>query len=343
MEPAPFSHAGLEPEQLEKEAAIVEKSVEAVQEAVDGIDYQVIDDILLGIFKKAYPNLSEVELKEKFSFDGRYDITVKYSEKMEHENYGSGSDLNASAYAQGDKIAILAREFVDDQGNLNENSESGLLKVSIHEIMHNKSHSADQYQQTKFSGIAPMERVTDNGTPFIHLNEALTEIIADAVHSEYLARTGIVSKFDKYESGYKQPVYRHAVYLNERLALERLVLMLQEESGMDRERIYQALTVEYFKNGDLGRSEIIDTIDSERLKEFLEKIETNDGEILRAFSGDEIQTYNGYLHWYQQQAITGIVGRDYIGAVNWKRASEIPRPAQPTNLEKLWIFLKNNF
>jgi hypothetical protein len=342
MEHAPFSEAGLVPGQLEKEAEVIERSINAVQEAVKEIDLQTVDDILLSIFKKVYPDRSEDDLKSRFLFDGNYNIGVKYSEKLELENYNSKRDLDASAYARGNKIAILARAFVDNAGSLDKHSRSDLVKTVIHEIMHTKSSNFDQYHQVEFSGVSLEDgQIKEEGNPYIHLNEALTEVVADAVYSEYLARTGTAKEFDEERNGYTLPIERHAAYMSERLALEQLARRLAKESGMSLEQVYQAFAVEYFKNGDLGRGELLELIDSEEIKSLLGKIEVNDTEILTSFSPAEIAEYDNYLHWYQQKAVTGLVGRDYISSVNRKRDDE--RRKLPTNLQKLWEFLKNNF
>lgn len=356
MEHTAFSNAGLDPLQLEKEATIVDRSIEEVKMALKEVDFKVVDDILLGIFRKVYPNISDDGLKSDFSFDGQYDIKVKYTEGLEGGRYNNTTPQtvsSSSAYARGTQVAIMAREFVNEEGAMTGGMKARLIKTAIHEIMHVKSFYTTPSGDMAFTGLASstVYNPEDNAS-FLHLNEALTEVITDAVYSEYLARTGVATQNEEvFENNNKIPLYRYATYLNERLALQKLVEMISKNSELPVEKAYESLVVEYFKNGDLRRSEILSEIDDQELKEFLEKIETNDSKILQSFSPTEIKIYVDYLHWSQAQAINSIVGRDYISSVNNQRYEEVKKRQEqeavqtlpPTVSQKLWIFLRDNF
>ncbi len=89
MERAPFSQAGLQPEEIGREANLVVKSLDAVQEAVKEIDFQAIDTIFLDVYKKIYPEIPPKDLKQIFGLEGVYPVQVTYSGEVDLSHYGT--------------------------------------------------------------------------------------------------------------------------------------------------------------------------------------------------------------------------------------------------------------
>ena len=64
---APFSQAGLHPDQLEREKALVEKSIESVKEALRAIDIKVIHSLFREMYRRVVgPTVTEEELRSLF-------------------------------------------------------------------------------------------------------------------------------------------------------------------------------------------------------------------------------------------------------------------------------------
>ncbi len=331
MEHAPFSAAGLEPEQLEKEKAFVLTSIENVQEAVHEIDFATIDAILLDILMRVDQESTRDGLKKEFSLEGRYPISVKYSGEVNTDHYGeSFQDKGESAaYSVFPNIVVLAREFVDDKGTIDAAGKLYLLKVLIHEIMHHTSFGVEEREDSSLplvhSGLSfgtPDESGYVEGNAFTFINEALTEMIADAVYAEYLARTGVVSEYEEKLAWYRQPnrIDRHAGYVSERLVLMSFVDRIAAHFKISEEKVYQALTVEYFTGGDLSRAEIVDEIkDIPEIKELIEKIKKNDASLFKDLSSEEQGKILTILDEKQLVPVKALLGRDYVGETNQAR------------------------
>ncbi len=333
METAPFGEGGLNPKQLEKEEAIVTRAIDSVQEAIKEIDFKVIDQILFTILKKAYPELSSLQFHKNFSFDGVYPIRVKYSQFMDLSHYGSSFENeggHASAYYDDDNIVVFAREHVDDEGNMHDDQKPALIKTLIHEAMHLMSTAVYEKKSDTWeawTGVTKQRSSEDTSEkleslPYMRLNEALTEVVADAVYSEYLARTGSVTTFEEKSKWYKKESHidRNAGYISERMALATLVDMLAKHSGVDEGRVYQALAVEYLKNGDLMRSEMLEEYkETDDIRSFLDNLKQNKDETFPSFSDEKIEEISAFLSVKELTAIKALVSRDYIGEVNKRR------------------------
>lgn len=331
MERAPFSQAGLRPEEIGRETNLVVKSLDAVQEVVKEIDFQVIDNIFLDIYKKIYPEIPPKDLKQIFALEGVYPVQVTYSGEVDLSHYGS-SFMNSQGRVLGyryllQKLKINAREVVNEQGEIDEEMRLFLVKMLIHEIVHIRTTKAfkgllpntlDEHTGIEKKSMNTQSKITGVGS-FSSLNEALTEIIADGIYSEYFARTG---RMKEYEAASREIDFakRQLGYVPERLVLQNLVDKIARDLNVSEREIYQALAVEYFKNGDLMRSEILsDPSLSNEVKQLLEQLHRDDPSSFPSLSEDQESKISTFLHKKELAAVKALVGRDYIGEVNKAR------------------------
>ena len=162
----------------------------------------------------------------------------------------------------------------------------------------------------------------DEGDPFALLDEAMTEVIADSVYSEYLARSGTISQYEEKRKWYKQTNFidRNAAYLPERMALMSFVDLIAKYSMIPEEKVYQSLVVEYFTSGDLSRLEILNEIkDEPSIIELLNKLKQNDPLLFQELPEEKQVELLIFLDLKQLTPLKAIVGRDYIGEVNQDR------------------------
>ncbi len=330
MERAPFSQAGLQPEEIDRETNLVVKSLDAVQEVVKEIDFQAIDNIFFDVYKKIYPEISPKDLRHIFALEGTYPVQVSYSGEVDLSHYGTAFIAHQGrvlGYSYSKTLKVNAREVVNEEGDVDQDMRGSLLKMLIHEIVHRRS-------TTSFRGLSPnilhkstgIQKVSVNldsnitsVASFSVLNEALTEIIADGIYSEYFARTGKMAEYDAASSG-SDFDNRYLGYIPERLVLQNLVDKIARDLGVTERKVYEAFIVEYFKNGDLMRSEILnDDSLSDEVKQFLEKLYRNDPTLFPELRGHHESKVSTFLRTKELAAVRALIGRDYIGEVNKAR------------------------
>jgi hypothetical protein len=277
--------------------------------------------------RKIYPEIPPKDLKQIFALEGVYPVQVTYSGEVDLSHYGTAFSAHQWRVLGDGKLKVRAREVVNEEGEVDQEMRLFLVKMLIHEIVHKRNTGLLEVHCLKFSmrisGIQKMSMNTDSGiksiASFSGLNEALTEIIADGIYSEYFARTG---KMAEYEAASSEPDFakRHLGYVPERLALQNLADKIARDLGVTERKVYEALTVEYFKNGDLMRSELLnDGSLSGEVTEFLEKLERNDPSAFPDLSEDQELKISTFLHMKELSAVRAVVGRDYIGEVNKAR------------------------
>lgn len=160
------------------------------------------------------------------------------------------------------------------------------------------------------------------GSPFTLLNEGLTELIADAVFSEYFARSGSVREYEEKKKWYQKEslIDRGAAYLDERVAVVLLVSKISEYSGVPEDKVYQSLLAEYLVAGDLCRSELLDECkDAPEVQELLLQLKQNDAAIFSKYNHTDIDPI---LDLWNKSCLTHVkamTGRDYVGETNKKR------------------------
>lgn len=332
MERAPFSQAGLQPEEIGREANLVVKSLDAVQEAVKEIDFQAIDTIFLDVYKKIYPEIPPKDLKQIFVLEGMYPVQVTYSGEVDLSHYGTAFNAHQGrvlGYSYSKKLKVNAREIVNEEGELGQEMRGFLVKMLIHEIVHRRSTTAFRGSPPnvlhKNTGIEKVSVNLDSNitsvASFSALNEALTEIIADGVYSEYFARTGKLAEYESANTDTELDfAKRYLGYVPERLALQNLIDKIARDLGVPERKVYQAFILEYFKNGDLMRSEILnDDSLSDEVKQFLEKVYRNDPNVFPDLPEDQELKISTFLHTKELAAVQALIGRDYIGEVNKAR------------------------
>ena len=339
MESAPFSPQGLDADQLEKEEALVLKSIDSVQEAVKEIDFTVINEILRDIYTKFTGDISDEDRNFYFKLDENFNIRVKYTELINFSHYGAfiSNTTNIKAYTRDGGIIIFAREYVNSYGDTDSKTRLALLRDIIHEMLHIKSSFAEEdiaSENLKFtSGISPKQSRNKDETLIIHddnksddfiiANEGLTELITDAIFSEYLARSGKLKELEQDNGSDIQADYidRGALYFSGRLALVSLVSMIAEYTGVSEDKVYQAFVIEYLTGGDIMRAEIMDECkDSPEISAFLEKMKSNDlKDIVKSYSEKERNTLLDFMNKHKLVHIKAILGRDYIGETNKNR------------------------
>ncbi len=339
MEHSPFSQQGLDANQLEKEETLELKSIHSVQEAVKEIDFTLINRILRDIYTKFTGDLSDEDRNFYFKLDENFNIHVKYTELIDLSHYGAflSNTTNIKAYTHNGRIVIFACEYVNNYGDIDSKTKLLLIRDIVHEMLHIKSSFAEEdiaSEKLKFtSGISPkplsnndgtlMDHDDNKGDDFILVNEGLTELITDAIFSEYLARSGVLKEFEQNNGLDTQPDYidRGALYLSGRLALVSLVDMIAQHTGVSEDKVYQALVIEYLTGGDIMRAEIMDECkDSPEISAFLEKMKSNDlKDIVKSYSEEERNTLLDFMNKHKLVHIKAILGRDYIGETNKNR------------------------
>ncbi len=328
MEHSPFSDAGLHPDQLEKEQALVEPSIRSVQETIQKIDINTIIDILFGLYSRTRGIAKAEETKEQFRHRVYPHIIVKYSDDINLKHYGErfvSQNEPPQAYSLHGSIVFLAREIVNNDGTLGSLGDFFIIKLLIHEMLH--SISTVQTIDTTTGAAVELSGVSKNvgqreGGEFRVINEGLTEVIADAVFSEYLARTGELSRYHENEgySDRQKLVSRFAGYLRERYALMLFVHELSNETKVSEGEVYQALLTEYLATGDISRSEIIDECKSnEVVQKMLRQFRDNiiDEQDLPGI--DDLEKIISSFTIKELAHVHKLVGRDYIGETNKRK------------------------
>lgn len=340
MEISPFFQQGLDPGQLEREKALVLKSIDSVQEAIKEIDFRLIKEILTDFCKK----LGGVSDEDRAFFlkhilEMEYDIHVVYSEELDsnlqgglygekHQSKGTVTIMSV----WNNVITIFARECVDGNGELHYEDRLLLMRGMIHEILHAQTELSVKDDVTGESqehiGIAYLnesnegDSMDQNGLPFMLLNEGLTELITDAVFSEYLARSGTVKGYEVIRKWYHKELLidRGVTYINERMAIMALVSKISEYSGVPEDKVYQSLLSEYFTLGDLSRSELLDECkDAPEIKELLLQVKQNNSDIFSHYDNADIDPILDLWDKSCLAHVKAMVSRDYIGEVNKRR------------------------
>ena len=329
MEHAPFSAGGLDSEQLEKEIPLVEKSIHAVQEAIKEIDFSKIDDIVIDMLAAVRTELSREQIKEYYSLKGSYSIKVTYSGEVDVEEAFTLGKYAPAAYSHFPDIVVHAREIVDEKGDFSKERKQYLLKVVAHEIMHHFGFKVEQQEGKDIplvhAGLSfgePDKEGYVDDVAFSLLDEAMTEILADAVSSEYLARTGTIKDYEDSKNWYQKPLHvsRHATYIPERMMLLSFVEKIAQYSGLSEDDVYRALAVEYFTGGNISRAEIVDELkDEPAIVNMIHDMKENQPGTFSDMSDDEQENIVAFLDLKQLHWVKAFFDRDYIGTTNQER------------------------
>jgi len=206
-----------------------------LKKILEKVDVNVLIDIFMEIYKKAvrYDEKDEYELFAKFSDRLKAtfvkNINVEYSGRMGPEY----------AYQQNGSVKVNSKI-------LEHVPEVGLLKIVVHEFVHNFSGQG---------GMGLMYRGGDLGSSYLEdnrlffsLNEAITEIIADYILMEYIKRSGNKSLYKDFNKGFEE----YKTYFFEQLATQGVVKTLAKEVGIPEDVVLESLFGHYVR-GDFEK------------------------------------------------------------------------------------------
>lgn len=315
-----------------KKPEAAEKSGEALllrtKEIIDKeINFTLISEIIGDIYKKCIPGVSSEILAKISDFVNHPKYQVQYSQL-------DGDDARADLGSM--RMSFSAEAVVGDHGGIN---STKLLKNVIHELLHLVTRS---YRQDSLSIVytgvrAHVLKGSQEYSFFERLNEGLTEIIADAVFAEYVAREGSVSAVHRTsdfiigEMKLAIP-FRYPSYVRERLGVFRLIEVLQSATSVNNsdfdhnyDSLCRALVREYFTNGYLLSDEMYEVFaESPGLLDILEKLRDDDsilGE--HDLSEDSQIEYLSQLTFGESNFIKALFGRDVVGAYTAKAINSL--------------------
>lgn len=337
---------GLSQEQLSKEEGLALKSIDSVKEVLGSFDMRLIHQILLEILKKTRRGLYQ-NVNLEFLLPENISITVKYEQHADldtDDTIGKDRDLPRGGITMLDSVTLFARGLVDEKGEVPHNSKKDLLHALVHELIHGIGTSFSRFETTDTwiprTGFIELFKLAGQDKVYLDsLNEAFTEIIADAVVSEYLARSGTLKEYEEKQGKDKTFFNRTISYLPERILLSSFVSALAEKLQVGEGVIYQGMATEYFSTGSIATPEMLEVFkEDEKLADVYEKLKHNDvSEYESLTEGQEVSILNT-LDLGQLQHVTALVGRDYIGSVN---KSRVLRPSWSQRLTS--FFKKRKF
>lgn len=322
MEGSPMSQANLIPLVLEKEEMMWQFAIERTTEALEkDIDFVLISNILRDIYKKCFPGIPAEILDAKIENLSHIKCDVLYT-IINPDDLKNSLTEGVEAHTDGKVIQYAASKCCDDEGNPD---VPKLLKVSIHELLHIAAGRslATGTGEVFSTGIdqAKQIHIGKEALYFRNINEGLTELIADAVYSEYLARKGEVSSSCSLEDvhlpeGEFALPGRYISYENERIAIYSLIDELEKVSGFSYDTICQTLVKEYFTNGYVLRDEMVEAFEGNpEIIQILERYKRN---LIEDYGNDVHAYLHDTLQGSEVHFIKAIFGRDVIGVYNKK-------------------------
>lgn len=331
MEGNRFSPENLEPSVLEKEQTVYSLAVERVKETIEReVDFAMIADIFGDMYKKCFPDIINAELdrlKENIKnpiYEVKYVLTdSKYLLSDKDDEETEDGEINEhSAHTDGKIIRYSASIYYSENGQVD---TTLLIKDSIHELLHIFAGALQNFGTGElFSTGISHTRQIKNGEEFNFfdsINEGLTEVMVDAVFSEYFARKGDLNSYDNQEDVYLEDGQfdipsRHMAYETERCDIYKLMNEIGEVSGFSNEIIAQALVREYLTNGYLLREEIVEAFkDFPKIITILRAHESN---LSDGITDEELFFLHNQAHTVELSFIKALFGRDVIGKYNKK-------------------------
>lgn len=255
-----------------------ERSLEGVStpnEFIEALDFPVLNDIFRSVLTKSgSPN------KDLYKIIDSSDVHIDTEDRSE----------TAAQYSFEDGIVLNWRKIVADANVLKEvlqqkemdTSEHSLVGLAalqnlIHEHLHKISRirlEVAEYNPTNFlpEEIELTKGFTQNGD-FVSLDEAVTEQIAQELFDSYLIRTGNRASLQLSE----RIMFGATNYLFDRVLLHKLLDLLSEKIGIDRDIVWRGFVREYM-NGDEAprtllenvRRELEDNPENRKLLDILE-------------------------------------------------------------------------
>lgn len=337
--PQSFPQAELTAKHLEKDERLYVEAIERVNEILKHeIDYAVIGNILEEICGRCFPDRSKGEIvfsRIEEIKNGLYSYHVKYVDVEEGEN-GDISFSKNRAQIKSKSITFFAKEFLNDEDKIDAQL---LTDTIIHELLHLVTWGHEQNKNEKgvlmMSGVMYKEFSFNEqselhiGEYFRSLNEGLTELIKDAVYSEYQARKGIAFDYPEYgmaieskDGSVISPLMRSVAYNAQRMDVQILVDEIYKATEIPLEDIWRSLVSEYFTNGNLTRAELLKLYgDHESLASLVVRL----SEDLHARDYPQaVANYNFYnTIFIEQDFVKALFGRDVIGRYNKKIKEDV--------------------
>jgi hypothetical protein len=217
-------------------------------------------------------------------------------------------------------MRFSARDFFEN-GKANNNE---ILRTFIHESLHIASMDVSGGNKISNSGLAQehIYKLVDTNVQavfFNKINEGVTELITDAIYTEYLARKGINPEADAEHFSNLQGVRfrdRYRTYLEERYYVTKFIQEVTKVSGLGESEVIHALTKEYFSNGNLLRSEMREAfVDHPEIIQMLETVKRN---MNPEINEDEFESIDQQIITEKSQFALALFGRDVIGEYNEK-------------------------
>lgn len=214
---------------------VEEKNLE-LKKILEKVDVNVLVDIFMEIYKKAvhYDEKDEYELLAKLRSRLKAaflkNINVEYSGRMSRE----------AGFHRGGTTKINSNQI----GNT---SEVGILKIAIHEFVHGFSGRSGMGLTDRDGGLG--SSIFEDNRLFISLNEAVTEILADYVLTEYIKRSGDKESYERFDVYFK----RNKTYYFEQLATHDVVRNIAKDAGVPSHVVLESLFGHYVR-GDFEKA-----------------------------------------------------------------------------------------
>ena len=220
----------------EAEVGYVEEKNLELKKILEKVDVNVLVDIFMEIYKKAVRYDEKEEYKILTKFRDRLkaaflkNINVEYSGRMGKE----------AGFHRGGTTKINSNQI----GNT---SEVGILKKAIHEFVHGFSGRSGMGLTYRDGDLG--SSVFEDNRLFISLNEAVTEILADYVLTEYIERSGDKESYERFDVYFK----RNKTYYFEQLATHDVVRNIAKDAGTPSRVVLESLLGHYVR-GDFEKA-----------------------------------------------------------------------------------------
>lgn len=302
---------------LEKEVSEEQKvvTIEKVKEALEkSIDRHLVVNVIEDIFSRCLPDVTKEQVKNIMMSILPPKIEVVYF----IDPLITG-EKPRRAETNGINIMFSAREFYTN--NVVDIAE--LLHVYIHEALHVVSVDRNSYETdgsfTTGVSIATEQMLQNEPVFYFYnkFNEALTELLADAVQTEYLTRKGEASHHKTLLIDEKEfLIERPFAYQEERIVVQKIIKKIVEVSGFSNDQVVRAFVREYFTNGYLGRDEIVEAFKG--YPEVYSKLKKLGNNFTFEVSKAELEKYEFDMISTEFDFVKALFGRDVIGQYNKK-------------------------